>query len=67
MSRLDPITPPQKEPRPLAPEEVEKIFKAIPLSCFSISSSRLRRAILLLDWRLVPATWERITSMLGQL
>jgi site-specific recombinase XerD len=32
MERLDPITQPQKEPRPLAPEEVEKIFKAIPPS-----------------------------------
>lgn len=30
MERLDPITQPQKEPRPLAEEDVTKIFQAIP-------------------------------------
>jgi site-specific recombinase XerD len=32
MERLDPITQPKKEPRPLAREEVVKILKAIPAS-----------------------------------
>ena len=32
MERLDPITQPRKEPRPLAHEEVVKIMKAIPTS-----------------------------------
>ena len=32
MERLDPITSPQREPRPLEHDEVMKIFKAIPTS-----------------------------------
>jgi site-specific recombinase XerD len=32
MERLDPVTPPKREPRPLAHEDVVKILKAIPTS-----------------------------------
>ncbi len=32
MERLDPIVQPRKEPRPLKPDIVEKILKAIPAS-----------------------------------